>query len=93
MSLDAMLFKEAIADAKARRQTELAWCKCPEDCLCDHCKPMKTRLAIIQAKEKLEESFDEKKFLTELERGKYQMRNQTHTLSEETLNTIIKIIQ
>jgi hypothetical protein len=34
-----MLLKEAIADAKARRRTELAWCKCVEDCLCEHFKP------------------------------------------------------
>ena len=86
MSLDAMLLKEAIADAKARRQTELAWCKCPEDCLCDHCKPIKLKLALSQ----VQAICSEKRILKLLENGRYEMRNQTHTLSRKTLASVIR---
>ena len=90
--IDNNLLKEAIADAKAKRQTELAWCKCVEDCMCDHCKPLKLRLAVAQAKEKYGEDFNagiEMRFVTELDTGKYVMRNQTHTLSDRVLTKVI----
>lgn len=92
MTINSLLLKEAIADAKAKRQTELAWCKCVEGCMCEHCKPMKIRLAIAQAKEELKETFStsfEERFLAELASGKHQMRNQTHTLTEANLDAII----
>lgn len=81
-----MLLREAIADAKADRQTELAWCKCCENCMCDHCKPIKLKLAVAQVKNVC----SEKRILKLLESGRYKMRNQTHTLSRKTLASVIR---
>lgn len=36
--MDSNLLKEAIADAKAERQTMYAWCKCGHGCMCSHCR-------------------------------------------------------
>ncbi len=87
--MDANLLKEAIADAKAKRQTELYWCKCVADCLCGHCKPLKLKIAMRQVQEKLAGNY-EKRLLEILESGKYRMRNQQHTLSKESVDAIVK---
>jgi hypothetical protein len=88
--IEATLLKEAIADAKAARHTELAWCKCPTNCMCEHCKPLKFQLALGQIRERLEQ---EKTIVEILESGKYTLRNQAHTLSEESLNAIVKHLE
>jgi len=93
---DSNLFKDVIAESKARLRTELAWCKCPYDCMCGHCKPLKMRLAVAQAREELEEMFSEsfeERFLAELESGKYEMRSRTHMLSDETLDKLIEELE
>jgi hypothetical protein len=78
------VFQEVIRDLKAQRQTEFYWCKCSDNCQCDHCRPDKLAIGRNQLKEIYEDA------VKLLESGKWEMRNQQHTLSLKTIKQIYR---